>query len=189
MGNFSVLVGKNCILDQDRRLPAREHRLKIAIWRGSRENRETPWSPGGRSFCAKGPMIRSAFLLLCLIALCLTGRIAHAAGPGPLYSGRASGPTWILRGKILPSASGERRHYAIGLFPVLGGDGLPVCYPVVQEILPAGQRAFRLRVPLRLTRAYLFAELVEEGSGRRRWIVPTANPWTPATPQPAELFL
>lgn len=96
---------------------------------------------------------------------------------------------WPLRGKILPGTAVERGHYEVGLYSVLGADGLPASYPLVQAILPAGHAAFRLRVPARVSRAYLFAEFVEEGTGHRRWIVPTANPFTPGTRQPAELFL
>jgi hypothetical protein len=147
-----------------------------------RDNRGTPPFKGARPDFAflKGSMFRIGLAVLLAFAL-PAPVIAHAHVP--------ASSEWTLRGHVLPGAAEEHGHYEVGLFTVLGADGLPVGYPLVQAILPAGRTAFRLKVPARLARAYLFAEFVEDASGHRRWIVPTANPWTSATPQPAELFL
>lgn len=97
---------------------------------------------------------------------------------------------WLLRGRVLHSTeSSEPGHFEVGLFLSLGADGLPVGYPVVQAILPAGRSAFSIRVPSRLPRAYLFAEHVSSRDGRRRWIAPASNPWDRASNRFAELYL
>lgn len=127
----------------------------FAKFRRLRENHGAPPFQGAPTpfRSAKGRMLKSAGFLAVLFLFAL----------GPL--GAQARPVWVLSGSVLPGPTEEKGHYEVGLFSLLGGDGLPVGYPLVQEILPAGRATFRLRVPARISRAYLFAELVEEGAG------------------------
>jgi hypothetical protein len=82
---------------------------------------------------------------------------------------------WAIQGRIFSKVRREG-HYEVGLFGKIDPEGNPVGFPLVQEILPAGQVNFRLRLPQRLKGGYLFAEFVNT-QGRREWIAPPVNPW------------
>jgi hypothetical protein len=105
----------------------------------------------------------------------------------------STGEPWILRGRILESTEvSAHGHFEVGLYLSLGSDGLPVGYPVVQQILPEGAREFTLKASPSFSRdareAYLFGELVS-ADGKRSWIHPDHNPWSAGENRYAELTL
>jgi|GEM_PF-5456768 len=103
----------------------------------------------------------------------------------------AAGGTWALNGRILSSTaqSNENGHYEVGLFSKIDPEGKPVGYPLPQQILPEGQTTFRLDVPARVEKGYLFAEFVAAKTGRRSLIMPGVNPWVRSNKgQVAELY-
>lgn len=110
--------------------------------------------------------------------------------PPPQMTASAAG-TWALNGRILSSTahSNENGHYEVGLFSKIDPDGKPVGFPLPQQILPEGQTTFRLDVPARIEKGYLFAEFVAAKTGRRSLIMPAVNPWVRTNKnQIAELY-
>lgn len=101
-----------------------------------------------------------------------------------------TGAPWILAGRILSSTAmdSEPGHYEVGLYSKIDPDNHPVGYPLPQQILPAGQSSFRLEVPHRIERGYLFAEFVSAKTGKRTYILPAVNPWTRGNHLNAELI-
>lgn len=84
---------------------------------------------------------------------------------------------WLLRGRIVGAGEASLGgHFEIGLFAKVDQDGLPVGYPLVQQILKAGTKDFALRVPAGVVRGYLYGEFVESKQGKRSWIAPLINP-------------
>lgn len=100
-----------------------------------------------------------------------------------------AGP-WILSGRILSTTAQatEPGHYEVGLFSKIDPDNNPVGFPLPQQILPAGQNTFRLEVPHRIERGYLFAEFVSAKNGKRTLIMPGINPWVRGNHLNAELI-
>lgn len=97
---------------------------------------------------------------------------------------------WVLNGKILATTSQapEPGHYEIGLYSKIDPDGHPVGFPLPQQILPAGQMNFRLEVPAKIEKGYLFAEFISAKTGKRTLVMPPVNPWTRDMHQVAELY-
>ncbi len=97
---------------------------------------------------------------------------------------------WLLQGRILNAKSihTEAGHFEIGLFAKIDPDGNPVGFPFPQQILPMGQFNFRLEIPARVERGYLFGEFVAARGGRRTLMIPPVNPWERSNNQLAELI-
>lgn len=114
--------------------------------------------------------------------------IASARKP-PADPSAIAGP-WILSGRILSSTAQvtEPGHYEVGLFSKIDPENNPVGFPLPQQILPAGQNTFRLEVPHRVERGYLFAEFVSAKTGKRTLIMPGVNPWLRGNHLNAELL-
>lgn len=94
---------------------------------------------------------------------------------------------WKIPGKILAPAGLPKGHFEVGLFSKIDQDGVPIGFPVVQQILPAGVLNFDLKVPLSLEKGYLYGEFVATKTGQRTWIAPPVNPWLRTDRQVAEL--
>lgn len=102
----------------------------------------------------------------------------------------SQGGAWNVEGKVwgANARSLEGGHFEAGLFTKIDPDGKPVGFPISQQILPAGQTSFRLAVPARIERGYLFAEFVAAKTGKRTLIAPTVNPWQKGSQRVAELY-
>jgi hypothetical protein len=100
------------------------------------------------------------------------------------------GAAWNVQGKIWGANSRnlEGGHFEVGLFTKIDPDGRPVGFQVSQQILPAGQTNFRLEVPARIERGYLFADFVTAKTGKHTLIAPSVNPWEKGSQRVAELY-
>lgn len=96
---------------------------------------------------------------------------------------------WMIRGKVMAEGKTEPGHFEVGLFSKIDQDGVPVGFPIVQQILPAGKSEFTLKVPGKLERGFLYGEFVATKSGKRTWIAPPVNPWQRTERQFAELVM
>ncbi len=94
--------------------------------------------------------------------------------------------TWSIRGKIT-SAKKEAGHFEVGLFSKIDQDGVPVGFPLVQQILPAGIMDFELNIPHKIEKGFLYGVHVATKSGKRTWIAPPVNPRLKQDRQFAEL--
>lgn len=112
---------------------------------------------------------------------------APAAAPGLVAS--ALKP-WSIQGKIWGSTdvSLGAGHFEVGLYSKVDPDQKPVGYPLTQQILPAGQTSFKLDVPARIERGYLFAEFVPAKNGKPSLVAPQINPWERTTRRLADLY-
>lgn len=100
-----------------------------------------------------------------------------------------AGEQWLIRGRVVAEGKTEAGHFEVGLFSKIDQDGVPVDFPIVQQILPAGQTEFSLKVPGKLERGFLYGEFVATKSGKRTWIAPPVNPWQRSERQFAELVM
>lgn len=100
-----------------------------------------------------------------------------------------TGEQWLIRGKVVAEGKTEPGHFEVGLFSKIDQDGVPVGFPIVQQILPAGKTDFTLKVPAKLERGFLYGEFVATKSGKRTWIAPPVNPWQRNDRQFAELVM
>ena len=97
---------------------------------------------------------------------------------------------WQLQGKFTnTNILKEAGHFEVGLFSKIDSEGVPIGYPVAQQILPAGKVAFALPVPPKVSSGFLFGEFVSAKTGKRFWIAPPVNPWLAGERQFAELSL
>jgi hypothetical protein len=94
---------------------------------------------------------------------------------------------WMIEGRVGGAQRQDKGHFEIGIFTRIDQDGLPIGYPVVQKILPAGITDFQIRVPRNIDRAFLFGEFVAAKSGKRSWLVGEQNPWNRNLQQLAQL--
>ncbi|MGE3261420.1 MAG: hypothetical protein AB7K68_06555 [Bacteriovoracia bacterium] len=103
---------------------------------------------------------------------------------------RQPGATWPLRGKILNSGIlKEPGHFEIGLYSKIDSEGIPLGFPMVQQILPAGRLEFQLQVPAKIPTGFLFGAFVPAKGKKRIWIGPSINPWMKSDRQFAELMI
>lgn len=100
-----------------------------------------------------------------------------------------AGEGWLIRGRLVAEGKTEPGHFEVGLFSKIDQDGVPVGFPIVQQILPAGKKEFTLKVPGKLERGFLYGEFVATKSGKRTWIAPPVNPWQRHDRQFAELVM
>jgi len=117
---------------------------------------------------------------------------APAAKPAPsmLESGMTpveQGSSWKIPGKIIAPATLPKGHFEVGLFSKIDQDGVPIGFPVVQQMLPAGVYNFELKVPNTLEKGFLYGEFVATKTGERTWIAPPLNPWLRTDRNVAEL--
>lgn len=98
-----------------------------------------------------------------------------------------AGAAWKIPGKILAPANLPKGHFEVGLFSKIDQDGVPIGFPVVQQILPSGVLNFELKVPGSLEKGFLYGEFVATKTGQRTWIAPPLNPWLNTDRNVAEL--
>lgn len=110
--------------------------------------------------------------------------VVAAASP---LARKESSASWNIRGRFLSEKGMPAGHFEIGLFSKIDPEGLPVGYPVVQQILPAGARSFQLTIPAKVEKGYLYGEFVAAKGGKRTWVAPPLNPWLKGERQMAEL--
>jgi hypothetical protein len=122
------------------------------------------------------------------VILPVTPRRPTAAARAPADTGPAvTASGWVIHGKVIPDSPLGRGHFEVGLFAKIDQDGIPVGFPLVQQILPAGATDFQLRVPAGINRGFLYGEYVAGRSGARTWIAPPVNPWVRGQREMAEL--
>jgi hypothetical protein len=102
-------------------------------------------------------------------------------------SSAPAGANWQIHGRIQAPASLPKGHFEVGLFSKIDQDGIPIGFPLVQQILPAGVHRFDLKVPGKLDKGFLYGEFVAAKTGKRTWIAPPLNPWLRTERQVAEL--
>ncbi|RYZ98228.1 MAG: hypothetical protein EOP11_20965, partial [Proteobacteria bacterium] len=121
----------------------------------------------------------------------ISGGQEEAAASTPLESVGmtkvAAGASWNIPGKITAPETLPKGHFEVGLFAKIDQDGIPIGFPLVQQILPMGVQKFDLRVPSTLEKGFLYGEFVATKTGQRTWIAPPVNPWLNTDRQVAEL--
>lgn len=85
---------------------------------------------------------------------------------------------WEIQGKILTQKQEviPSGHFEVGIYSKIDSEGLPIGAPIIQQILPAGKTEFKLSVPQKLDRTFLFGEFVADKGGKRTLISPSLNP-------------
>jgi hypothetical protein len=98
-----------------------------------------------------------------------------------------SSAPWEIHGKVFADGQKLAGHFEVSLFNQIDQDGVPVGFPIAQQILPAGKTDFTLKVPGHIARGFLYGEFVATKTGERTWIAPPLNPWPKDERQFAEL--
>ena len=85
---------------------------------------------------------------------------------------------WQIQGKILFSKQDSipPGHFEVGIYSKIDSEGLPIGAPLIQQMLPTGKVDFRLSVPKKMDRTFLFGEFVADKGGKRTLISPPLNP-------------
>ena len=120
----------------------------------------------------------------------ISGGEEPESAPRELHSASAvqPGAAWKIPGQIVAPSDLPKGHFEIGLYSKIDQDGIPIGFPLVQQILPSGVSKFELKVPNALEKGFLYGEFVATKTGKRTWIAPPLNPWLRSERQVAELI-
>ena len=91
--------------------------------------------------------------------------------------------SWAIQGtvKVANAQKQSGGHIEISAFASIDPDGAPIGAPTRQNILPFGQRNYKLKLPPDLDKAYLFGEFVAAKTGKRTPLfLNRPNPITPS---------
>jgi hypothetical protein len=117
-------------------------------------------------------------------------KLASATGDIMIEADQQPGATWPVRGKLMNSSIlKEPGHFEVGIYSKIDSEGVPLGFPLAQQILPAGKLDFQLNVSAKIARGFLFAEFVPNKGKKRLWIGPSVNPWVRGDRQFADLVV
>ncbi|MCO5142415.1 MAG: carboxypeptidase-like regulatory domain-containing protein [Oligoflexia bacterium] len=83
---------------------------------------------------------------------------------------------YVLLGKIIPNTTEQLLgHFEVSAFEKISSEGMPVGFPISQEILRKGVSSYKLEIPHKYRTVFLFAQYFGP-SGTSTWIQPEKNP-------------
>lgn len=81
-----------------------------------------------------------------------------------------------IRGRVISTKFLGAGHFEVGIYDKINASGLPIGYPLTQQILPEGVFDYQLTPPSGAESAYVFAHFLSHDGKREFWFAPPVNP-------------